>query len=191
MSKVEIQECNGIIISNSDLLLRLINDILDLSRLESSRVNLEFEMYDVVRLCQQALASVEFSSKTNNAVIFESSYSSYELNTDIQRMQQVIINLLSNACKFTHDGEIKLSFSVDEEKGFAFVSERDTGCGIPKDKQKNVCERFEKLDEHAEGTGIGLAICKLTVEKWGCDIWVDPGYVNGARFIITHPLNKI
>ena len=191
VSKEEIQECNEIIKSNSDLLLRLINDILDLSRLESSRVNLEFEMYDVVRLCQQALASVEFSSKTNNAFIFESSYSSYELNTDIQRMQQVIINLLSNACKFTHDGEIKLSFSVDEEKGFAFFSVSDTGCGIPKDKQKTVFERFEKLNEHAQGTGLGLAICKLTVEKWGGDIWVDPGYVNGARFIFTHPLNKI
>ena len=188
ISKQEMQECNEIIKNNADLLLRLINDILDLSRLESGRVKLEYAECDVVKLCQQTLASVEFSRRTNNTFVFDCDYDKYILNIDEQRMQQVIINLLSNASKFTQDGIITLGFCVDKEKKCAVFSITDTGCGIPPEKQKTVFDRFEKLNEYAQGTGLGLAICQLITEKWGGNIWVDPNYSNGARFVFTHPL---
>ena len=176
-----------IIKTNSDLLLRLINDILDVSRLEADRVTFTIEKCDVVPLCQQVLASVSQARKSENKYIFECDCESVDLRTDIQRLQQVIINLLSNADKFTRNGKITLKLEVDDEKRVATFSVSDTGTGIPLEKQKQVFERFEKLNEYVQGTGLGLSICKLTVEKWGGEIWVDSGYTDGARFVFTHP----
>lgn len=178
-----------IIKTNSDLLLRLINDILDLSRLEANRVTLTFEKCDVVQVCSQTVASVSFSRRTDNQFLFTTNYESYQLETDVQRLQQVIINLLSNADKFTKGGTITLDFSVNKDAGMAIFSVTDTGCGIPKEKQRLVFERFEKLNEYAQGTGLGLAICKLIVHKCGGTIWIDPDYTEGARFVFSHPLN--
>ncbi len=186
----EQQSYYQIIKTNSDLLLRLINDILDLSRLEANRVILTWEECDVVQLCSQVVASVSFSRQSSdNQFLFSTSFETFRMVTDVQRMQQVIINLLSNADKFTKGGKITLDFSVNEEKQMAIFSVTDTGCGIPKEKQGLVFERFEKLNEYAQGTGLGLSICKLIVHKWRGSIWIDPDYTGGARFVFSHPLN--
>lgn len=178
-----------IIQSNSDLLLRLINDILDLSRLEADKVTLTPEDCDVVQLCRQALSSVEMSRReSGNRFVFETQTESFVLQVDIQRLQQVLINLLTNAAKFTKNGTITLQFEVEKEKNRVLFAVADTGCGIPKEKQKQVFERFEKLNEYAQGTGLGLSICKLTVDKWGGSIWIDPDYERGARFVVSYPL---
>ena len=178
----EQQSYYQIIKTNSDLLLRLINDILDLSRLEANRVTLTWEECDVVQLCSQVVASVSFSRQSSdNQFLFSTSFETFRMVTDVQRMQQVIINLLSNADKFTKGGKITLDFSVNEEKQMAIFSVTDTGCGIPKEKQGLVFERFEKLNEYAQGTGLGLSICKLIVHKWRGSIWIDPDYTGGAR----------
>ena len=187
---ISVDEQQGyvdIIKTNSDLLLRLINDILDVSRLEADRVTFTIEKCDVVPLCQQVLASVSQARKSENEFIFECDRESVDLRTDTQRLQQVIINLLSNADKFTRNGKITLKLEVDDERRVATFSVSDTGTGIPLEKQKLVFERFEKLNEYVQGTGLGLSICKLTVEKWGGEIWVDSGYTDGARFVFTHP----
>lgn len=178
-----------IIKSNSDLLLRLINDILDVSRLEADRVTFSFEHCDLVPLCQRVLASVSQARNSENEFVFESDREHLDLCTDTQRLQQVIINLLSNADKFTRNGKITLTLEVDEEMKVVIFSVTDTGSGIPPEKQNLVFERFEKLNEYMQGTGLGLSICKLTVGKWGGEIWVDSGYTGGARFVFTHPLD--
>ena len=188
-SEDEQQGYVDIIKTNSDLLLRLINDILDVSRLEADRVTFTFEECDVVPLCQRVLASVSQARKSENEFIFECDRESMDMRTDTQRLQQVIINLLSNADKFTRNGKITLGLKVDEKQREVLFSVSDTGTGIPLEKQKLVFERFEKLNEYVQGTGLGLSICKLTVEKWGGEIWVDPGYTDGARFVFTHPLD--
>ena len=188
-SEDEQQGYVDIIKTNSDLLLRLINDILDVSRLEVDRVTFTFEECDVVPLCQRVLASVSQARKSENEFIFECDRESMDMRTDTQRLQQVIINLLSNADKFTRNGKITLGLKVDEKQRKVLFSVSDTGTGIPLEKQKLVFERFEKLNEYVQGTGLGLSICKLTVEKWGGEIWVDPGYTDGARFVFTHPLD--
>ena len=186
----EQQSYYQIIKTNSDLLLRLINDILDLSRLEANRVTLTWEECDMVQLCSQVVASVSFSRQSSeNQFLFTTSFESFRMVTDVQRMQQVMINLLSNANKFTKCGKITLDFSVNEETQMAVFSVTDTGCGIPKEKQGLVFERFEKLNEYAQGTGLGLSICKLIVHKWKGSIWIDPDYTGGARFVFSHPLN--
>lgn len=178
-----------IIKANSDLLLRLINDILDVSRLEADRVTLTLEKCDVVQVCTQVTASVTQARRSSNRIVFESAADSLEIRTDIQRLQQVVINLLSNADKFTENGTITLKLEPDMRNRTALFSVSDTGCGIPPEKRKRVFERFEKLNEYAQGTGLGLSICKLIVEKWGGRIWIDSQYTRGARFVFTHPLD--
>ncbi|MDR0894481.1 MAG: HAMP domain-containing histidine kinase [Prevotellaceae bacterium] len=188
ISEEEKQGYADIIKVNSDILLRLIGDILDMSRLESGHVAFEYELCNVVQLCRQMLASVEQTTGSkNNRFVFVCSMDSFTMQTDQQRLQQVIINLLTNANKFTQDGTITLSLQVDDEKQLAYFSVEDTGCGIPAEKQHLIFGRFEKLNEFAQGTGLGLSICKLTVAKWGGEIWIDPDYTGGARFVFTHP----
>ena len=135
------------------------------------------------------VASVAQARKSNNRFLFECDREVVEMRTDIQRLQQVVINLLSNADKFTKEGTITLRLDIDDAGKMAVFSVTDTGCGIPLEKQKQVFERFEKLNEYVQGTGLGLSICKLTVEKWGGEIWIDSTYTNGARFMFTHPMN--
>ena len=140
-------------------------------------------------ICQQVVASVAQARRSTNQFLFECEREVVEMRTDVQRLQQVVINLLSNADKFTKEGTITLKLEPDTAGNVAVFSVTDTGCGIPLDKQKRVFERFEKLNEYVQGTGLGLSICKLTVEKWGGEIWIDPAYTNGARFMFTHPMN--
>ncbi|MCP9610714.1 sensor histidine kinase [Coprobacter tertius] len=187
----EQQEYLNIIQKNSDLLLRLINDILDVSRLESGRVQFNFSTYDIVQICHDQVATLNQVKKTDAEYIFDTQDEKFELVTDSQRLQQIIINLLNNAGKFTSSGSITLSYKKEPENNRVVFSVTDTGCGIPKEKQAKVFDRFEKLNEFAQGTGLGLSICKLTINKMGGDIWIDSSYNQGARFCFSHPLNLI
>lgn len=183
------QYCD-IIQKNSDLLLHLINDILDISRMESGKIKFVWEECDVVELCQTALSTAEYGRKTSALFLFETPVASLVIKTDAQRLKQVLINLLSNAAKFTPSGSIKLAIAIDKQHQQLELSVSDTGCGIPSDKSDRVFERFEKLDEYSQGTGLGLAISRLIVENLGGKIWVDKDYTEGARFVFTHPLTK-
>lgn len=184
----EQQEYLDIIQKNSDLLLRLINDILDLSRLESGRVQFNFSLCDITQLCRDQIAIINRVKKNAIAYIFEAD-EPLSMVTDPQRLQQIFINLLNNAGKFTDTGTITLSYNIEPDKNRVIFSVSDTGCGIPKEKQRQVFERFEKLNEFAQGSGLGLSICKLTINKMGGDIWIDPDYTKGSRFCFSHPLN--
>lgn len=183
------QYCD-IIQKNSDLLLHLINDILDISRMESGKIKFVWEECDVVELCQTALSTAEYGRKTSALFLFETPVTSLVIKTDAQRLKQVLINLLSNAAKFTPSGSIKLAIAIDKQHQQLELSVSDTGCGIPSDKSDRVFERFEKLNEYSQGTGLGLAISRLIVENLGGKIWVDKDYTEGARFVFTHPLTK-
>ena len=175
---------------NSFQLLKLINDILDISRMESGRIKFVEEECDVVELCQTALSTAEYARRTQAIYQFQTPVSSLILKTDAQRLKQVLINLLSNAGKFTPSGFIRLAIKVNKEDNCLEFSVTDTGCGIPAGKSERIFERFEKLNEYSQGTGLGLSICKLIVENLGGKIWVDKNYKEGARFVFTHPLNE-
>jgi signal transduction histidine kinase len=182
--------CSETIQNSSSLLLRLVNDILDLSRMDAEKVRFAFRQCDIVPLMQQVLTTMEYSPHNNNRLVFHPCRESLVLNADDQRLQQVLINLLSNAAKFTRDGTVTLAFEVDEAHRRVLFSVTDTGRGIPASKREAVFERFEKLDNYAQGAGLGLAICKMITTTWGGDIWVDPHYTEGARFVFSHPLNS-
>lgn len=188
VSNEERTEFSSIIQQNSTLLLSLINDILNLSRLESGHTNFTFEETDIVELCQAVLKTAQMARPSDLEYIFDCPLKECKGLIDTQRLQQVLINLLTNAGKFTEKGSITLSFDVDESNKMYLFSVADTGCGIPIEKQTRIFNRFEKLNEFSQGTGLGLSICKITVERLGGKIWVDPQYKNGARFEFYLPI---
>ena len=189
-SEDERQRFVNIIQTNSDLLLRLINDILDISRLETGRLKFTYEKHDLIHLCRGILSTTACSRKGGVVYVFNPAVETFEIETDGQRLQQILINLLSNANKFTENGEIRLDLKIDEPGNKVFFSVTDTGCGIPLEKQQVIFDRFAKLNEYAQGTGLGLAICRITVNMLGGEIWVDKDYTGGARFVFTHPIHR-
>ncbi len=184
----EISEYYNVIQSNSDLLLRLINDILDISRLESGKLKFFYEECNVTSLCKEVIHSVESVCINPVKFILNTPDPNFYMVTDIHRLQQILLNLLSNANKFTQKGSITLDFKVDEKKNMVLFSVTDTGEGIDEKNQKLVFDRFKKLNDFVQGTGLGLAICKMIVTVFGGDIWIDSSYENGARFVFSHPL---
>ena len=183
------QQCSDIILQNSELLLKLINDVIDLSSLEVGKMTFNYEQCDAVAICRNVIDMVEKIKQTNAEVRFSSTLQSLQLTTDNARLQQLLINLLINATKFTPQGTITLELEKQTEDT-ALFSVTDTGCGIPKDHQNKIFNRFEKLDENAQGTGLGLSICQLIIEQLGGKIWIDPDYNQGARFLFTHPIYR-
>ena len=190
LSEENQKEFSNIIQQNSTLLLNLINDILNLSRLESGHTNFTYKETELVDLCKTVLKTAQMAHPSDLEYKFDSPFTSRMEFVDTQRLQQVLINLLSNAGKFTEKGSITLSFDVDEKNQLMLFTVTDTGCGIPLDKQTRIFNRFEKLNEFAQGTGLGLSICKITVERFGGKIWVDPSYKSGARFVFYIPIKK-
>lgn len=182
------QEYVGIIQKNSDLLLHLINDILDISRLETGRLKLVYGEYDIVDICKNVLATTAHAQPAGVEYRFEPAPESLLIKTDIQRLRQVLINLVSNANKFTTSGYIDLKFWVQDSESRIYFSVTDTGCGIPEGDEEKIFGRFEKLNEYAQGTGLGLAISKIIVDRLGGEIWVDRDYKEGARFVFWQPL---
>ena len=187
----ELQEYANIIQTNSNLLLQLISDVLDVSRLESGKLQFNYEWCELVTHCQNMITLTNRNKTTNADVRLQMPKEPYMLYTDPLRLQQIIINLLNNALKFTPaGGSITLDYTVDKEKQCMLFYVTDTGTGIPEDKQELVFQRFEKLNEFVQGTGLGLAICKLTIQYMGGDIWIDKDYKGGARFIFSHPIKE-
>ena len=187
----ELQEYANIIQTNSNLLLQLISDVLDVSRLESGKLQFNYEWCELVTHCQNMITLTNRNKTMDVDIKLQMPKEPYMLYTDPLRLQQIIINLLNNALKFTPArGSITLDYTVDKEKQCILFSVTDTGTGIPEDKQELVFQRFEKLNEFVQGTGLGLAICKLTIQYMGGDIWIDKDYKGGARFIFSHPIKE-
>lgn len=182
------RQCNDIIQQNSELLLKLINDVIDLSSMEVGKIKLNIREHDAVSICRNVVDTVEKVKQTQAAVTFRTSLESLTLQTDASRLQQVLINLLINATKFTTQGSITLELQRQSDDRVIF-SVTDTGCGIPADSQTQIFNRFEKLNEGVQGTGLGLSICQLIIRQSGGEIWIDPDYHEGSRFCFTHPIH--
>ena len=172
---------------NSFQLLKLINDILDFSDFENDNITFNIRPYDAVKLCREASETVSASRKLEVELRYDTELSELMIDTDDARLRQVLINLLVNATKFTKEGSIVLKLELSDPNT-AFFSVTDTGCGIPLEKQGLIFERFEKLNDFAQGSGLGLSICQLIVTYMRGRIWVDSNYTQGARFCFTHPL---
>ncbi|MDE7123541.1 MAG: HAMP domain-containing histidine kinase, partial [Alistipes sp.] len=144
---------------------------------------------DIVPLCQQAIQTPNRTRQEGVACRLGCPVAHFTMQTDAYRLSQVLINLLTNAGKFTSEGSITLGVLPDKALGEVRFSVTDTGPGIPLDKQERVFDRFEKLEGNLKhGTGLGLAICRQIVTIFGGRIWIDPDYTDGARFVFTLPI---
>lgn len=181
------REFSEIIKVNSFQLLKLINDILDFSDFENDNITFNIRTHDAVKLCNEVVETVMASRKLEVEMRFDTDLSVLMLDTDDARLRQVLINLLVNAAKFTEQGSIVLELKM-ADAGTALFSVTDTGYGIPPEKQHLIFERFEKLNDFVQGSGLGLSICQLIVKYMNGKLWVDSGYTRGARFCFTHPL---
>ena len=181
------REFSEIIKVNSFQLLKLINDILDFSDFENDNITFNIRTHDAVKLCNEVVETVMASRKLEVEMRFDTDLSVLMLDTDDARLRQVLINLLVNAAKFTEQGSIVLELKM-ADADTALFSVTDTGCGIPPEKQFLIFERFEKLNDFVQGSGLGLSICQLIVKYMNGKLWVDSGYTRGARFCFTHPL---
>lgn len=183
------RQCNEVIQQNSELLLKLINDVIDLSSLEFGKLQFSIGKHDAVSTCQNVIDTVNKVKQTQAELLFVTELDELLIETDDSRLQQVLINLLINATKFTPQGSITLELKMETDHT-ALFSVTDTGCGIPLDKQAAIFQRFEKLNENAQGSGLGLSICQLIIEHVGGKIWIDPNHTEGSRFCFTHPVNQ-
>lgn len=183
----EKEEFSSIISNNTELLLNLVNDVLCLSQIEAGSLSFSLRPVELGDCCRNAMETIRHRVAEGVSLNFTPEVPSFILNTDPLRLQQLLVNLLVNAAKFTEAGEINLSFHIGQEQKNVDLIVTDTGCGIPADKVTQIFKRFEKVDEYKQGTGLGLSISQAIAGALGGTIRVDAGYTQGARFIFTHP----
>ena len=185
-SRNERQEYIKIVQENNELLLQLISDILDLSKIEAGTFNFVYTNVDVNETCAEIIKSMSMKVSKGVELIFEEPFPECYIYTDKNRFTQVISNFINNALKFTQQGSITLGYEQVSHQKIKFYV-RDTGMGIPEEKQKSIFERFVKLNTFVQGTGLGLSICKSIVSQMGGEIGVDSTEGVGSCFWFTHP----
>lgn len=180
-----------LIMTNGNMLLKLVDDVLDMSKIEAGKLKFNIGEHDVVALVNTAAKIAETNRKSEDVEIrVATSISHLTIETDRERLLQVLANLTTNSKKCTEHGSITIALEKQPNDDMISISVSDTGCGIPKEKAQEVFERFSKLDSFRQGTGLGLSICKAFVEELGGKIWVDTTYTEGARFVFTHPIRQ-
>ena len=188
-SDKEKAEYGELILHNSELLTTLINDVLDLASLESGKYTMHLAPCRCNDLCRTALASVRHRKGDTVKQAFTSEVDDdFLLTTDEKRVEQVLINFLTNAEKYTEEGEILLHCSTSETPGCVTFSVADTGPGVPPDKADLIFQHFYKLNHFKQGTGLGLNICCVIAERLHGKVEYDRTYTRGARFVFTLPL---
>lgn len=186
-SEEERSELLGHLHTNTYLLLTLVNDVLDLSKLESGNYSISLSSVVLPELCQSTLAGVAHRVAEGVRLELKQPDTEIILNTDAQRLQQILTNLLVNACKYTSQGSIVLAYEI---AGTSIIfSVTDTGCGIDKEKGELIFQRFEKLNSMNPGFGLGLSICRSLTTLLGGKIYLDTQYTGGARFVVELPLH--
>lgn len=180
-----------LIMTNGNMLLKLVDDVLEVSKIEAGKLKFNIGEHDVVALLNTAAKIAETNNKSADVEIrVATNLSHLTIETDRERLLQVLANLTTNAKKCTEHGSITIALEKQPNDDMISISVSDTGCGIPKEKAEEVFERFRKLDSFRQGTGLGLSICRAFVEELGGKIWVDTTYTEGARFVFTHPIRQ-
>ena len=188
LSEEEIQQYGDIIRGSTDMLSTLVNDILDASDMESGKYHIFLDNCHPNDICRRAIQTVSYRCPANVNLYFTTEVDDdYSMYSDAQRVQQIIINYLTNAMKHTTEGEIRVHCSTTENIGLVTLSVTDTGVGVPPEKAEIIFSRFEKLNVFHEGTGLGLAICQQLATLLGGEVKLDTTYTGGARFLCILP----
>lgn len=188
-SPEEKDEFSNHIINNSKMLNMLLDDILNASAMDSGNYKISLEEGESHFMCKSAISSSEHRLQPGVTMEFRpENEEPFVFRTDPRRVQQILINLLTNACKHTTKGSIVLSDSLTANPGFVTFTVEDTGTGVPPEQAEAIFNRFTKLNEFVQGTGLGLSICRDISERMGGHVWLDTSYTGGARFVLTIPV---
>ena len=180
-SDEEKEDYMQIINNNNEMLLKLISDILDLSKLEAGSVELKYEEFDLTDYFNSMFASMrQRATNPKIQIVAVNPYQHCLVTLDRNRVAQIITNYVTNAIKYTPEGTIEMGYEYREEGIYFYV--KDSGIGIPDEKKNKVFHRFEKLDEFAQGTGLGLSICKAIAEAMGGNVGFESEYGKGSLF---------
>lgn len=182
-SEDEREEYNKIIQRNNKLLLKLVDDMLDVSKIEAGHIDLCYKWFNISKAIAESVE--EWKDKNEVKVRINGPKREWLVELDERRVRQLLDNLLSNAIKYTTKGYIDITYEVNKQE--LKLSVTDTGCGIPKNKLSTIFDRFEKLNSFAQGTGLGLSICKSIVESMGGIIGVDSEVGVGSKFWVSLP----
>ncbi|MEG2849708.1 MAG: HAMP domain-containing sensor histidine kinase, partial [Bacteroidales bacterium] len=187
-SKEERHKYSEIIMTNNTLLLKLVSDILDLSRIEAGYINIKNEEFDIAQLYKEL--DITFTPKMPRDVVFicDITQKPCVVNLDKGRLTQVITNFITNAIKFTKKGYIKIGYELIGDELKLYVT--DTGIGIAQENIALVFERFEKLNNFVQGTGLGLSICRSIIEAENGKIGVNSQFGKGSTFWATIPCKE-
>ena len=185
-SEEEKLQFADIIDTNSELLLQLINDILDISKIEAGTLEFKFKPMNLNELCRSEYEVHKTRTKPGVELVFEERHQNVQIVCDQNRLAQVITNLLNNASKFTDSGSIRFGFDLKDGRVEFYVE--DTGMGIPQEKVRTIFDRFVKLNDFASGTGLGLSISKMIVERMNGEISVESEEGKGTRFRFSIPM---
>lgn len=186
----EKEEFAGHIVNNTKMLTMLLDDILNASAMDSGNYRIAYEEGEMHFIAQSAITSAEHRLQPGVQMYYKpESPEPFTFTTDPRRVQQILINLLTNSCKHTSAGEIVLSSSLTENPGSVTYAVTDTGPGIPADQAEKIFERFTKLNEFVQGTGLGLSICRDIAGRMGAQVYLDTAYTeDGARFVFIVPV---
>ncbi len=187
----EKDEFSHHIVNNTKMLTMLLDDILNTSQVDSGEYSICIEDGECDSICREAISSAEHRLQPGVTMTYEPEFDGgFTFRTDPRRVQQVLINLLTNACKHTAEGSIRLACSLTETPDAVTFSVTDTGTGVPAEDAEKIFQRFTKLDEFVQGTGLGLSICRDIVTRLGGKVFLDTTYdKGGARFLLVLPLN--
>ena len=186
--KKERQDYVDIMQENTELLLQLISDILDLSKIEAGTLDFTMDHLDIKSFCEDIMRNYDIKEDKPVPVLLAPDLPEYYIYTDKKRLMQVITNFINNALKFTNEGQIILEYRHKAESNEIEFAVTDTGMGIAPDKVDQVFDRFVKLNSFSKGTGLGLSICRSIIEHLGGTIGAESEIGVGSRFWFTHPL---
>lgn len=189
LDPTEKDEFSKHIINNTQMLTMLLDDILNASAMDSGNYRISYESGEKDFMAQAAISSAEHRLQPGVTMTYEpKDPEPFTFTTDPRRVQQILINLLTNACKHTSEGSIVLSSSLKERPGYLTYAVTDTGSGIPPEEAERIFERFTKLNEFVQGTGLGLSICRDIAGRMGADVFLDTSYEGkGSRFVFQIP----
>lgn len=184
----EKQEFAGHIVNNTKMLTMLLDDILHVSAMDSGNYRITYEDGEMHYMAQAAISSAEHRLKPGVRMYYDPETTEpHTFITDPHRVQQILINLLTNACKHTTEGEIRLTSSLTQNPGFVTYAIEDTGSGIPPEQADTIFERFTKLNDFVQGMGLGLSICRDIAQRMNARVYLDTTYTGGARFVLELP----
>lgn len=191
LSAQEKDEFSGYIVNNTKMLTMLLDDILNASAMDKGEYSISYEDGEKNFMSEAAISSAEHRLQPGVKMYYApEDPAPFTFRTDPRRVQQILINLLTNSCKHTSGGEIKLSSSLTENPGSVTFSVTDTGTGVPPEQAEKVFERFTKLDQFVQGTGLGLSICRDIASRMGARVELDVKHPGpGARFVLIVPVN--